>query len=88
MEGRSQIVRMSAAPTSWEMVKEHYMLYLQCYCWLRDAKRSNVERKAAGLRAQRAERAVKGAINKLLKTGLPRGSAHKKVRALIDALQY
>ena len=29
---------------------------------------------------------AKGAINMLLKTSLPRRSAHKKVRALIDAI--
>ena len=66
MKGQSQEVLMSAAPTSWEMVKKHDKLYQQCYSWLRDAKGSNVKPKATILRAQNAERAAKGAINKLL----------------------
>ena len=78
--------QMSAAPTPYEMVREHDKLYHQCYSWLRDTKHINVDCEAARLHAQSAERAANDTINKLLKARLPHGSAHKKVSAPIDVM--
>ena len=77
---------MSAAPTHFDMIKEHDELNPEYYSWLREAKHSNVDHKAARLRGQCAERAVNCAISKLLKTRLRLGLAHKKVKTLIGAI--
>ena len=87
MEGGRQVARILAASASQESVKEHDMLHQQCYTWLRGARRSNVESKAAKLGTQKKEKAVNCAINRLLRTKLTRGSAHKKVKALTDTIK-
>ena len=81
------MARISAESASQESVKEHDMLHQQCYTWLRGARRSNVESKAAKLGTQKKEKAVNCAINRLLRTKLTRGSAHKKVKALTDTIK-
>ena len=53
---------------------------------MKGARRSNVERKAARLGAQKTDKAMNCAINTLLRTKLPRGSAHKKVKTLTDVI--
>ena len=79
MEKRSQESWMSGTPMSPEMVEEHDKLYQQCYSWMRDTKRSNMESKTARLRAQSPDRAANRAINRLLKKRLLHGLAHRKV---------
>ena len=58
----------------------HDIMYQQCYIWLREAKHSNINQEATMLYNQSTKRIAQGVIS-----WLPRGSAHKKVIALICA---
>ena len=80
---RSQEARLETATTSWEDSREHNIIHQRCYSWLRRAKIVNIERQSARLCIQITERAVEGAISKLMRLKMPRGSAHRKVRCLL-----
>ena len=53
---------------------------------MREAKRSNIQSETARLHAQNVEHTAESAINRQLKTKLPCGLSHRKVKALIDAI--
>ena len=69
-----------------ESMLEHDTLYQQCYGLLRKAKHSSIEREAVRLHAQSTERIVQGVISRLSSIMMPQGSVHRKVKALIDAV--
>ena len=53
---------------------------------MRRVKHGNIERKRARLCAQTKERTVEVKVARLLRVKRPRGSARRKVKALIDAI--
>ena len=81
-----QEVRSSSVLVNVEVAREHDKLYQRFYNWLRRVKHYNIEHEKARLCAQTKEHAVEIAVVRLLRIKMPQGSAHRKVKALIDAV--
>ena len=84
--------RRNETRSAWSITEkeaeEPEALHGQCYNWLRRVKQSKVECKSLRLYAQAKRRRVKSVLNRLEGVQIWRGSAHRKVKAIIDAVSH
>ena len=76
----------TALTTTNKYIEEHNALHHHYYVGLGKAKQENIEHKSSILLAQARWHRVDSELDSLMKVKIPLGSAHRKAKALVNAV--